>query len=251
MGVNLGGSLMSGITNAKLAELYELVKNGGMSLADAMRKLGIDKKVSEKTAQHLLKTRYGLQAAGSGGVIGTLGAFGTSIGLTGGKAVAAGVGAEAVIFDGLAVGGYILAGQLGGFAGDSYVKSGDLGNANYRKKTGTITKRPEAVAAGSGEGKYYVYVLDISGGSVWVGQESTLKNTPSCKFAGGGLCEGAGNNPPKIIKQSKAYDTESEADAAWCEELQGKKKEDWVVAGDKKAEVYGGKYWLGLAPGCN
>lgn len=64
----LSGSLASGISNAKLAELYALVKDGSMTLADAMRKLEIDKKISEKTARRLLLNEYGLELAAGGGI---------------------------------------------------------------------------------------------------------------------------------------------------------------------------------------
>ena len=254
MGISgLGGSLISGVSSAKLAELYELVKDGGMSLAEAMRKLGIDKKISEKTAQHLLKTRYGLQiAAGGGGsgiVMGTLTAIGEWLGLSGAAATVAG---GLILTAALGVATYGVANLAGRLAGDNSVEAGPRGDKAARIAKGDIPSRPGAVeSTGNSSEKYYVYVLEISGGSVWIGQESTLKNTPSCKFAGGGLCEGEGNNPPKIIRQSQAYDTETEANTAWCDELRGKQAEHWAVAGDSKASVYGGKYWLGLAPGCN
>lgn len=248
----LGGSLISGISNAKLAELYELVKDGGMALADAMRKLGIDQKISEKTARHLLKTRYGLQlaagGAGGGVVTGTLAAIGEWLGLSGTVATVAGA---VVLTAALGAATYGVANLAGRLAGDDSVQAGSRGDKAARTARGDIPERPDDVISTNSSEKYYVYVLNISGGSVWIGQETTLKNTPSCRFAGGGLCEGAGNNPPPVITKSQAYDTEIDANTAWCNELRGKKVEHWAVARDSKAEVYGGKYWLGLAPGCN
>jgi hypothetical protein len=117
-------------------------------------------------------------------------------------------------------------------------------------KSGDVDQ-DEADTPGSDPQEYFVYVLDISGGSVWVGQESALQSTPRCSFAGGGLCEGDGNNPPRVITKSQGFQTLEEAKAAWCSELKGKAIEYWPVAGDSKAAVYGGKYWVGLAPGCN
>ena len=248
----LSGSLASGISNAKLAELYELVKDGGMALGDAMRKLGIDKKISEKTARHLLKSRYGLQiAAGAGGggvVTGTLAAIGEWLGLSGTAATVAGA---VVVTAALGAATYGVANLAGRFAGDDSVQVGSRGDKAARTARGDIPQPPDDVVSTKSDEKYYVYVLNISGGSVWVGQESTLNKTPSCRFAGGGPCEGAGNNPPAVITKSQAYDTETEANDAWCAEFRGKKVEHWAVARDSKAEVYGGKYWLGLAPGCS
>lgn len=215
MGVNLGGSLMSGITNAKLAELYELVKNGGMSLADAMRRLGIDKKISEKTAQHLLKTRYGLQVAGGGGIIGTLGAFGASLGLKGGAAVAAGAVTATVILGGIALGGYILAGQIGAFAGDKAVKPGRAMSGSHERNV------DEPVVQKKSSEPYGVFV---GGGynEVIVGQESVIMGATTSSLIGWG------RDSSKTVKDTGAtfrmvlgpFKTAEEARRAFDENLE-------------------------------
>ncbi|HEX8845086.1 MAG TPA: hypothetical protein VF791_10605 [Pyrinomonadaceae bacterium] len=175
--------------------------------------------------------------AGAGGAGG--GAAGVFLGLSLGSWLLLGIGVGAVL-----IGGYIWS------QGDKSVQVGRRGDKNARVASGDIPTRPAAVEPGSGSQQYFVYVLDLSNGSVWVGQEATLRSTPRCQFGGGGPCEGDGNNPPRVITKSRGYKTLEEAKAAWCAELKGKAIENWPLHGDRKAAVYGGKYWIGLAPGC-
>jgi hypothetical protein len=78
-----------------------------------------------------------------------------------------------------------------------------------------------------------------------------LRRTYSCRFAGGGLCRNDGTDRPPAVKyQSGKFASLEAATTAWCQELAGKPKVYSPVAGDSKAPVYGGNYWLGIAPGC-
>jgi hypothetical protein len=101
---------------------------------------------------------------------------------------------------------------------------------------------------------YFVFLLPrISGGSIYVGQESVLKNTPGCRMPGGGLCQG--NDPPvDYEKKAGPFKTHEAATEAWCKEFgraaAAKQVAYWPVAHDSKAQVYGGSYWVGTAPGC-
>lgn len=103
--------------------------------------------------------------------------------------------------------------------------------------------------AGNNE-DFNVYVLDIAGGSVWIGRESARQRSQRCKFAGGGTCQGNGLKPPGVIWTSGSYTSLEEATKALCRELRGKRTVSVPVAGDSKAAVYGGNYWIGLAPRC-
>jgi hypothetical protein len=58
--------------------------------------------------------------------------------------------------------------------------------------------------------------------------------------------------PDAIYTSPTGYDKYDDAAAAWCKDFNASgKTENWAVARDSKANVYGGKYWIGLAPGCN
>jgi hypothetical protein len=97
---------------------------------------------------------------------------------------------------------------------------------------------------------YFVFLLpEVSGGSVYVGQESQLKEMRGCDMPGGGLC-GADTPKLKYVAKSEGFKTYEKATQAWCAELKGKELQHWEVAGDSKANVYGGWYWIGTAPSC-
>lgn len=114
--------------------------------------------------------------------------------------------------------------------------------------TATATATPTTTTTPAEQ--YYIFVLpQVSGGSVVVSQESTLKTTPTCNFSGGGLCQG--NDPPVVYqKVSQGFATLDEATAQWCSDLSGAKITNSPLAGDSHATVYGGDYWIGTAPGC-
>jgi hypothetical protein len=240
--------LTSGISNAELGELANLVK-GGMSVGEAMSKMGIQSKISEATARTLLKRQgiqlvrqasgWGIQAtarAGRWGIQGLGRVGGIIAGASAGFWVALGIGVVA-----LGVGGYLYS------RGESPVQ---FGSRMLNPKATTVP----SVTSGSASQPYAVFVLtNISGGSVWVGQEANLKNAITCNFWGGGLCADAGGQdvPVAYIKKTQDFNTIDQATQSWCNELSGKPIQDWTaVTGDKKAGVYGGMYWIGLAPSC-
>lgn len=101
-----------------------------------------------------------------------------------------------------------------------------------------------------GNEQHCIYVLNASGGSIWVGTESQLKARRTCDLIGGGRCPRGDKKPPQVMQQPGCYPTREAAVAAWCRELQGKNIETWVLAHNKRAKVYGGDYWLANAPGC-
>jgi hypothetical protein len=99
--------------------------------------------------------------------------------------------------------------------------------------------------------KYHIYVLNISGGSVWIGQEMTRLTTPTCSFAGGGLCSGKNDPVPDVIKKSKEYDTMDAAVTDFCKEVRASGGSRALpLTGGRKARVLGGDYWVDTAPGC-
>src|SRR2546425_6493442 len=97
-GIYLPGSLVSGISNEELDALENLVR-AGVPLAEAMRRLGLLTKISEKTAARLLRSR-GVQVASRL----LTGLFGLSTGFW----IALGVGAVVLIG-----GGYYWANYMG------------------------------------------------------------------------------------------------------------------------------------------
>ncbi len=97
--------------------------------------------------------------------------------------------------------------------------------------TNTPTPPPTATAVS----QYYVYVL--AGIGFYIGTESSVKTTQSCRFAGGGLCP---NNPPTIAGvYSGPFSSVSAAKADLKTKLECQSGY-WGPQG-----LYGGKwYWL-------
>jgi len=168
------------------------------------------------------------------------GQIGARLGLSGTMATAAG---GTVVAAGLIVATIIAARLIGGFSADSAISAGRPLRppaTHDIRHNGEKTYNADA---------YAVFVLaNISGGSIAVAQESSLKQAKTCDFAGGG--------PPgcttvvRYRKVSRGFTTYEAAQAEWCNQLKGARTEQWAIAGDSKAEVYGGKYWIGTAPAC-
>jgi hypothetical protein len=174
--------------------------------------------------------------------------LGSWVGLEGTAATVAG---GAAVVGGAIIGAILIGRLVGLMSADAPVGVTAKGDPATRRAQGTLAQRPPTVRPGGAAGHYYIYVLEISGGSVWIGQEETLRHTYSCNFAGGGLCKNDGTDqPPTIRYRSGKFATLDAATRAWCQELSGKPTAYWQVAGDSKAAVYGGNYWLGLAPRC-
>ncbi|EHB58366.1 hypothetical protein MycrhDRAFT_0802 [Mycolicibacterium rhodesiae JS60] len=158
----------------------------------------------------------------------------------------AGITSAAAILAAVAAGIIVI-----GAAGAIYVYTADEPIKLGPVALGPRKERPVGPGVTYNADDYYVFLLsNISGGSILVGQESVLKTTKACEIAGGGLC--SGQNDPLVEYQIKSagFKTYDQAAAAWCAELKGKKITNSPVAGDSKAEVYGGAYWIGTAPAC-
>ena len=111
---------------------------------------------------------------------------------------------------------------------------------------------PATTTGGSNQGTEptCIYLLNISGGSVWVGTETQLKGSRTCDFSGGGECKGK-NDPPPAARKQACYPNTAAAEAAWCQELRGRKTTtppSYLFG--TKAEVFGGNYWIESAPTC-
>jgi hypothetical protein len=139
------------------------------------------------------------------------------------------------------------------------ISAGPMGNKEARTAANAenpASAYPGRVAAGTAVGeKYHIYGLALSGCSIFIGQESAIKTSRRCNFAGGGNCVGDGNLPPDILYTSPTeYDSEQAATQQWCADLAAARSAGhvahWAVAGDDKAEVYGQKCWIGTAPSC-
>jgi hypothetical protein len=115
-----------------------------------------------------------------------------------------------------------------------------------RKK---VEEAQDKLSPGGNE-PHCIFVVDASGGSVWIGTEKRIKAIRHCDVIGGGRCGRGDKEPPKVIKKQGCYPSKEAAKAAWCQEMKGKNVEHWQLAHNSKAAVYGGKYWLANAPAC-
>jgi hypothetical protein len=175
----------------------------------------------------------------AGHVLGRIGSVGGWF--EGGAAVAAG----AVVTAAVAIGTTIVVAQVAGsFSGDTPVRAGKPNRPTAAPDTRDPNQLTQAGDA------YAVFVLtNISNGSIFVGQESSLKEAHTCDFAGGG--------PPgctsmvTFTKASADFKTYDEAKADWCKTLAGAKQRPVAIAHDISADVYGGSYWIGTAPTCS
>jgi hypothetical protein len=125
----------------------------------------------------------------------------------------------------------------------------------------TIEARGEApppLPLASAPETYGVFLLtNVANGSVWVGQESRLKTSFTCNFAGGGLCAGqtyttgapGANVPVQYAKKSADFKTKDEATKSFCAAFQSTPRNIQLAHG-VKAQIYGGDYWVDLAPAC-
>jgi hypothetical protein len=174
-------------------------------------------------------------AAGTGGILGAIGA------------AMAGVSTAALV---TVASGVVLVGLGAGYIysrGESPVQPGEQFGKQHGQQAGLRSRTGQ----GQGSEKYAIVVADISGGSVMIGQESELEATEACRVEGGGLCEKpAGENPLLQYRVISTHDTYDDAVTAWCGALAKAKTVRIPVARDSKAELYGGSYWIGAAPEC-
>jgi hypothetical protein len=90
--------------------------------------------------------------------------------------------------------------------------------------------------------KYAVFLLpDNSGGTIYIGQEETLKQLRTCDTPNGGLCDDPNKTYPPVRYEMKSaeFDTAEEALAAACQAGQVKPGY-W----GQKLAAYGGEYWF-------
>jgi hypothetical protein len=90
-----------------------------------------------------------------------------------------------------------------------------------------------------------VYVLNLSGASVWIGAESAVVRGKSCDFPlGGDDC----TKPLKVMKKVSSHRTCSEATTAWCQAFAGSPVRSgyWST----RYNVYGEWVTLQAAPAC-
>ena len=132
--------------------------------------------------------------------------------------------------------------------------SGDSATAQYGDAAvATRGARPDAVDPGKGDDEPYAVFLmtNVSGGSIWVGQESSLKASLTCNFNGGGHCanNGGADIPVTYQKMSSDHFTFETAVTDYCASLDSEPV-NWNLQFGTKAKVYGGDYWIDTAPGC-
>lgn len=183
--------------------------------------------------------------ATGGRLLGFFGRIGAAIGLTGAAATAAGIAATVVVLGGLVYGGAQIAGSM----------SGDSPTAQYGDAVNRPRGEPPAGPTNSPapEERYAVFLLtNVANGSIWVGQESSLKGSLTCNFKGGGLYANAGGaDVPLQYSQvsSGDYFTYEAAHTDFCSAISSELR-DYILAFGTKATIYGGDYWVDLVGPC-
>lgn len=163
-------------------------------------------------------------AAGSGGAAGAT-LLGLSLPAWGLVAAGASV---------LLVGGYIWS-----QSGDKPVKAGPA-------MSGPHPDRPGPVISFNAD-SYAVFLLtNVSNGSIWVGQESALKEAHTYDFAGGGQKQGDGSTQRVTYeKKSGDFPTYDQAMDAY-RKARTSPPRHMPLTGGRKAQIYGGDYWVDL-----
>ncbi len=129
-------------------------------------------------------------------------------------------------------------------AGCSVKKSGQSFNSVQKLSMSIAADDCSTTGTGTDTGqKYAVFLLpDNSGGTIYIGQEETLKKLRTCDTSNGGLCDDPKKvyPPVKYVKESADFDTLKEAEAAACKA--GKVEPGYWGT---KLGAYGGHYWFG------
>ncbi|MEN9327977.1 MAG: hypothetical protein RI947_785 [Candidatus Parcubacteria bacterium] len=106
-----------------------------------------------------------------------------------------------------------------------------------------LPKATPVTGPGSVEGqRYAVFLLpDNSGGTIYIGQEETLKSVRGCDTPNGGVCDDPNKTYPPVRYQkvSADFDTSEEAFAAACQA--GTVKPGYW---GQKLVAFGGEYWF-------
>ena len=241
----IGAQLSTGATRQTAASLARQVYSASQGLGSAAQLATLEAEAAAAAATAAETAGAGASAVGMGAcALGLFGRVGSLVGLTGTAATVAGALAVGALVGGLVIGGARLAGSM---SGDSATAQyGDAANA-------TRGARPDAVDPGKGDDEPYAVFLmtNVSGGSIWVGQESSLKASLTCNFNGGGHCanNGGADIPVTYQKMSSDHFTFETAVTDYCASLDSEPV-NWNLQFGTKAKVYGGDYWIDTAPGC-
>ena len=153
------------------------------------------------------------------------------VAIGGAAALGMGIVATTVVLGALT---YAGATYIGSRAGDASVLPG----ARMGQPAASPVTGPAAV-----EGlKFAVFLLpDNSGGTIYIGQEASLKTLRTCDTPNGGLCDDPNKTYPPVRYEMKSteFDTSEEALTAACQAGP-------VESGywGNKLVAYGGKYWF-------
>lgn len=207
--------------------------NGLAKVTTTMSELGVaSAEASELVAFGSEAAATAAGAGAGGGLVGFLTSIGEWLGLTGTAATAVGLALTMAALGGLT---YLGSQYVGSKFGDTPVQSGPA--MNKPKPPGVNNP------TGQGSDKFAVWVLYISGETLYIGQESTLKSRPACQYSGGGLCGDGENPPPQYAKLEGDFDTYEEALAAYCRATGGAQPQPWPLTGDSKMSAYGHNLW--------
>lgn len=233
----IGSQLSAGPTRQAAASLARQVYGAAHALEGASEIAALETAAGQTAA-----TVAGSVATG-GRVLGFFGRIGSFIGLSGAAATAAGVVATVATLGVIVAGGAQLAGSM---SGDDPVQYGSAVN----EPRGEPPAAPTNTAAP--EEKYAVWLLEnVSDGTIYVSQESSLKGTLTCQFGGGGLCANAGgaDRPLQYRKLSQDYSTYAGAHTDFCSAIEGD-PQNVDIAFASRATLYGGLYWIDEVQRC-
>lgn len=166
------------------------------------------------------------------------------------------VGGEAVVAAGPALMAAASTGMLilGGLLIIGAIVAGAWMYANWGKPSSepvqagpAMNRNPpvmvNAPVSSAADEKFAVWIIYISGETLYIGQESTLKSRPACQYPGGGLCGEGENPPPSYSKLEGDFDTYDEAHAAYCRATGGAAPQPMPLTGDSKINAYGHSLW--------
>lgn len=244
------GQLTTGPTREAAASFARQVYSAAQTLEGASELTALETAAAETAS--LAGSAAGGAAGGAAGsvatggsVLGFFGRIGAAIGLTGTAATVAGLAATVLTLGAIVYGGSQIAGTLS--ADSPTAQYGDAANQPRGEPPAAPTSSPAA------EERYAVFLLtNVSGGSIWIAQESSLKTALACQFEGGGLCadQGGSDRPVAYTKLSSDYFAYDGAHADFCSAISSEPR-NYDLAFGTKATVYGGDYWIDLVAGCD
>lgn len=129
---------------------------------------------------------------------------------------------------------YFGANAIGSRSGDASIQAG----SSMNRPVSTAVAGPGV----SGTDKVAVFLLpDNSGGTIWIGQEATLRTLRACDLPNGGLCDDPNQTYPMVnyVKESADFDTYDQAVANLCS-VGTLEPGYW----GQKIAAYGGHYWF-------